>query len=68
MRSEKALISVLEEVDQLHPNLRCFDQRRKYGFEYLYPVQRYVLGLTSPVVIETASSLPSSTTYACWPS
>jgi len=43
-----ALITVQEEVDRLHPNLRCFDQRRKYGFEYLYPVQRYVLGLTSP--------------------
>ncbi len=43
-----ALITPAEEVDRLHPNLRCVDQRRKYGFEYLYPVQRYVLGLTSP--------------------
>lgn len=28
-------------------NLRCVDQKRKYGFDYLYPVSRYVLGFTS---------------------
>jgi len=42
------LISPEEERARLGQNLRCFDQRRKYGYDYLYPVERYVLGLTSP--------------------
>jgi hypothetical protein len=42
------LISPDEERTRLGPNLRCYDQKRKYGYDYLYPVQRYVLGLTSP--------------------
>jgi hypothetical protein len=42
------LISPEEEQLRLGRNLRCFDQKRKYGYDYLYPVQRYVLGLTSP--------------------
>lgn len=27
-------------------NLRCFDQKRRFGFDLLYPVDRYVDGLT----------------------
>lgn len=27
-------------------NLRCFDQKRRFGFDLLYPVDRYVAGLT----------------------
>jgi hypothetical protein len=33
-----------------HPNLRCFDQKRRFGFDFLYPVERYERGLTSPTV------------------
>jgi hypothetical protein len=36
-----------EEQTLLGSNLRCYDQKRKYGYDYLYPIQRYVLGLTS---------------------
>jgi hypothetical protein len=32
-------------------NLRCFDQKRRFGIDFLYPVQRYVDGLTSPTVV-----------------
>src|SRR6185436_7113319 len=42
------LIPPTEEQTRLGSNLRCYDQKRKYGYEYLYPIQRYVLGLTSP--------------------
>ena len=28
-------------------NLRCFEQKRRFGFDLLYPVQRYIDGLTS---------------------
>jgi hypothetical protein len=41
------IMSPREEQENIGQNLRCFDQKRKYGFDYLYPVERYVLGLTS---------------------
>ncbi len=28
-------------------NLRCFEQKRRFGFDLLYPVQRYIDGLTA---------------------
>ena len=31
-----------------HPNLRCYQQRRRFGFDLLHPVSRYVQGLTQP--------------------
>lgn len=31
-------------------NLRCFDQKRRFGIDFLYPVQRYVDALTQPEV------------------
>src|SRR5262249_660471 len=34
-----------------HPeNLRRFHQKQRYGIDFLYPVQRYVDGLTKPVI------------------
>ena len=30
-------------------NLRCFDQKRRFGIDFLYPVDRYVAGTTSMV-------------------
>jgi hypothetical protein len=35
---------------QDQPNLRCFNQKQRYGVDFLYPVQRYVDGFTSPIV------------------
>jgi len=29
-------------------NLRCFDQKRRFGFDFLYPTQRYVNALLRP--------------------
>lgn len=31
-------------------NLRCYDQKRRFGFDLLYPVDRYVRGLTETQV------------------
>lgn len=28
------------------PNLRCFDQKRRFGVDFLYPASRYIQGLT----------------------
>jgi hypothetical protein len=35
-----------EEEDE--PNQRCLENKRRYGFDYLYPPSRYVEGLTQP--------------------
>ncbi len=34
-------------------NLRCYDQKRRFGFDLLYPIERYVAGLRDPVVYDT---------------
>ncbi|HMI83914.1 MAG TPA: hypothetical protein VK550_07455 [Polyangiaceae bacterium] len=39
---------ILVSDDQ--PNLRCFNQKRRYGVDFLYPVQRYIDGFTLPQV------------------
>jgi hypothetical protein len=38
-------------------NLRCFDQKRRYGIDFLYPVQRYVDGLTATTVPDRSGDL-----------
>ncbi|MBL8743626.1 MAG: hypothetical protein JNK04_21100, partial [Myxococcales bacterium] len=44
-----------------HPNLRCWDQKRRYGVDFHYPVQRYVNALSSGAIDPSASDYaPSS--------
>jgi hypothetical protein len=31
-------------------NLRCFDQKRRFGIDFLYPIERYTEALRSPMV------------------
>jgi len=38
-------------------NLRCFDQKRRFGIDFLYPIDRYTTGLTSPTVPNRAGEL-----------
>ena len=33
-----------------HLDVRCFDQKRRFGIDFLYPIDRYVTALTSPTV------------------
>jgi hypothetical protein len=35
-----------------HINLRCYDQKRRFGIDFLYPTDRYVTGLTQPQVTD----------------
>lgn len=35
--------------------LRCVDQRRRFGTEFVYPLERYVDGLTRPEVLDSWS-------------
>ncbi|APR74700.1 Hypothetical protein A7982_00046 [Minicystis rosea] len=32
------------------PSLRCWDQKRRFGIDFLYPIDRYITGLTQPMV------------------
>ena len=38
-------------------NLRCFAQKRRFGFDLLYPVWRYSVGLTNPMIYDRAGKL-----------
>jgi len=33
-------------------NVRCFDQKRRFGIDFLYPIERYVQGLTEQTVAD----------------
>jgi len=39
------------------PNLRCFDQKRRFGLDFLYPISRYVTALRSPKLCTTKVDL-----------
>jgi hypothetical protein len=41
------------------PNLRCFDQKRRFGVDFLYPVARYVNALTQPELCLSSNDLSS---------
>jgi hypothetical protein len=38
-------------------NLRCFDQKRRFGLDFLYPIQRYVNALSKPQLCLTNPDL-----------
>ncbi|NUQ76384.1 MAG: hypothetical protein HUU21_22835 [Polyangiaceae bacterium] len=48
----KALTDIEDSV-----NLRCFEQKRRFGIDFLYPLDRYVMALTSAVVPNRAGDL-----------
>jgi hypothetical protein len=42
------------------PNLRCFQQKRRFGIDLLYPVSRYERGLSEPTVpLRSGGSAPN---------
>jgi hypothetical protein len=38
-------------------NLRCWDQKRRYGWNFLYPTERYVTALSSPQIAKRNGEL-----------
>ncbi len=36
--------------EEEHANLRCYEQERRFGIDFLNPTRRYVAGLTDPLV------------------
>ena len=50
--------SLAAEDDDL--NLRCWQQKRRFGFDLLYPIGRYVDGLTRQTVIQRSTGQPAA--------
>jgi hypothetical protein len=48
-------------------NLRCFEQKRRFGLDLLYPTQRYVDALTKPKVLNRARKLVDNPIFAAPP-
>ena len=44
-------IAMLSELED-NINLRCFDQKRRFGIDFLYPIDRYVDGLTQTTIAD----------------
>ena len=45
-------------------NLRCFDQKRRFGVDFLYPIERYVEGLTQSRSRNRAGELVQNPLYS----
>ena len=45
-------------------NLRCFDQKRRFGIDLLYPIERYVAGLTSETLTDDDGNVVPNPLYA----
>ncbi|MCC6553416.1 MAG: hypothetical protein IT372_10410 [Polyangiaceae bacterium] len=49
-------IAVLSDIED-STGLRCYDQKRRFGIDFLYPIGRYVQALTSSTVTNRAGEL-----------
>ncbi len=49
-------------TDQI--NLRCYEQKRRFGIDFLYPIDRYVRALTSPTVPNRAGTQVQNPLFA----
>ena len=45
-------------------NQRCFDQKRRFGIDFLHPTSRYVDGLTNPTVTDRAGQVVPNPIYS----
>jgi hypothetical protein len=45
-------------------SVRCFDQKRRFGWDSLYPLQRYIDGLTKTQIIDRAGALVPNPLFA----
>lgn len=55
---------VLDESDD-PLNLRCFDQKRRFGLEFLYPTERYVRALSDRQLCTSRADLAATAPDAC---
>ncbi|MBK9002269.1 MAG: hypothetical protein IPM35_41670 [Myxococcales bacterium] len=45
-----------------HPNLRCWEQKRRFGLDFLYPTRKYAEALTQPTICGSWLAPPGSST------
>lgn len=45
-------------------NLRCFDQKRRFGFDFLYPIERYIRGLNEPLVPDREGNIKTNPLFS----
>ncbi|MGK3987632.1 hypothetical protein WME99_31615 [Sorangium sp. So ce136] len=45
-------------------NLRCWDQKRRFGVDFLYPIERYTRALSSPTVMDRNGDLVSNPIFS----
>ena len=58
-----------DQCDPLSPvedniNLRCFDQKRRFGLDFLYPISRYTDGLTASQVADRFGNIVGNPLFA----
>lgn len=64
--SQNTSLGSYQTLDNLHDslNLRCFDQKQRFGFDLLNPVERYSVGLTNPQVLDADGNLVDNPLFA----
>lgn len=45
-------------------NLRCFEQKRRFGIDFMYPIDRYTAGLTQTMVPDSSGQLVNNPIYS----
>lgn len=45
-------------------NLRCFDQKKRFGIDFLYPLDRYTKALSSPTVPDRAGNMVANPLFS----
>lgn len=45
-------------------NIRCFDQKRRFGVDFLYPIERYVRGLSEATITNRAGEVVPNPVFA----
>lgn len=53
----------LQQIDD-HVNLRCFEQKRRFGIDFHNPIERYVTGLTETMVPDRDGNLVANPLFA----
>lgn len=48
-------------------NLRCWDQKRRFGVDFLYPTSKYVEALTSSTVVDRTGAVAPNPLFASTP-
>jgi hypothetical protein len=55
-----------KQLDELEDsiNLRCFDQKRRFGIDFLYSIDRYVQGFTSATITDRSGQMVANPLFS----